>query len=109
MALFGNRKAEPDPEIARLRGEMAELRTRVIEAERVASDCASEAYKRMKKAEQAERRALAAAESENQDRPHSGEVPAGTPLAPPLTGARARIAARRMRLSMPPDTNGVHP
>jgi hypothetical protein len=112
MAPFWKRQPDWEPELARLRGELAELRTRVLEAERVASDCASDAYKRMKKAEQAERRALAAAESVNQEPGSHGDVPPVTPLAPPLTGVRARIAARRAGRGLPiqwaEDANGIH-
>jgi len=97
---------------ATLRAQVAELTSRVTAAERTVSECAETSYRHMKKAEAAARRALASAESENQEQPHSGEVPAVTPLAPPtftLTGARARIAARRLRAAAPPESNGVHP
>jgi len=114
MAAFWNRQGTHEQcakIFAELRGELAELRSRVGEAERTASEAADTAYRYMKKAEQASRRALAAAESENQGPEIVGMSPA-TPLAPPLTGARARIMARRMRaagLAPPEEANGVHP
>jgi len=116
MALFGNSHAECLAAIAGLRAELSELRARVTNAERTATDAAETAYRHMKKTQMAARRALEAAESENQDPGHSGDVRPETPLAlppPVLTGARARIAARRaaaagQRLPFP-EANGVHP
>jgi hypothetical protein len=116
MAAFWNRQGTHGPcekMFATLRAEIEELRSRVTSAERTVSECAEASYRQLKKAEQAARRALAAAEVENQEQPNRGDVPVATPLPPPLTGARARIAARRMRAAFPQfeqePTNGVHP
>lgn len=115
MALFWNRHAPCEAMFATLRAEIAELRTRVASAESTVSDAATTAYKHMKKGEAAARRALEAAEAGNQGRRET-EAATATPLSPPLTGARARIAARRMRLTQPvfelpagPNGDGVHP
>lgn len=116
MAAFWNRQGthqKCDEQLAALRGEVAELRQRVTAAERTVSECAEASYRQLKKAEAAARRALEAAEAGNQDSAPRGEVAPSTPLFPPLTGARARIMARRLRgaAGLPPseDTNGVHP
>lgn len=109
MALFGNSHARCEEQLAALRGELAELRKRIVSAEVTVTDTAATVLKQMKRAETAARRALEATEQPNQG-PGGMDGAAGTPVAPPLTGVRARIAARRAgRMFLPPgEANGIH-
>lgn len=118
MQLFGNGHARCDARIASLENEVAKLSEAVTRAQAEVAEVAERAYRLLKRAESRAKRELDGGATANQGHQADGTLTGGTPLFPPsrMTGARARIAARRLAATMPrPElplmeegANGVH-
>jgi hypothetical protein len=119
MGLFGNSHGRCDERIAALERQVATLEKLVRTAQSEVSEVAERAYRHLKRAEQRERRALDDGPTAvaNQEPGSAAEVARPEtpllPFGPPITGARARILARRSRerriLPVDDSPNGVHP
>jgi hypothetical protein len=120
MGLFGNGHAACDQRIAALEREVSKLSEAVRTAQSEVAEVAERAYRHLKRAESRAKRDLDGGVTANQGPAPDGTTMPVTPLFPPsrMTGARARIAARRLAAAQAPpappvfdldETNGIHP
>jgi multidrug resistance efflux pump len=119
MKLFGNGHARCEQRIDALEREVSKLSAALTAAQSEVAEVAERAYRLLKRAESRAKRELDGGATANQGLTTDGTPASGTPLFPPsrMTGARARIAARRLAAAQAPapptfdlsEGNGVHP